>query len=227
MFGKKRQTDRKLIAHQEPKSPIAEQYRNIRTNIQFTAVDSDVRSIVVTSSGAGEGKTTTIGNLAVVFGQQGKRVLVIDADLRKPQIHTMFNMQAEGQVGLSKVLSGQATLAECVKKTKVENVSVLTSGPIPPNPAELLSFRTMDELLKQAYEAFDIVFIDTPPALLVADAQIVANKCDGTILVVRSEMTEKTKLVKAKQLLENTSSKLLGVVLNDKEHTSAGYGYYS
>lgn len=213
------------MAHEEPKSSIAEQYRNIRTNIQFTAVDSDIRSIVVTSSNAGEGKTTTIGNLAVVFGQQGKRVLVIDADLRKPQLHEMFQVQT--QVGLSKVLSGQATLEQGIKKTNIESISVLTSGPIPPNPAELLTFRAMDELLEQAYKMFDIVLIDTPPVLLVADAQIVANKCDGTILVARSEVTEKAKLIKAKQLLDNTSSKILGVILNDKKDTGAGYGYYA
>lgn len=224
VFGRKRQTERKLIAHHEPKSPIAEQYRNIRTNIQFTAVDSDVRSIVVTSSSAGEGKTTTIGNLAVVFGQQGKRVLVIDADLRKPQIQEMFRIQT--QVGLSKVLSGQASLQQCIYKTKIENVSVLPSGPIPPNPAELLSFHAMEDLLEEAYEMFDIVLIDTPPVLVVTDAQIVAGRCDGVILVARSEMTEKTKIVKTKQLLENTSSKLLGVVLNDKKQESKQYGYY-
>ncbi|PEZ03478.1 tyrosine protein kinase [Bacillus sp. AFS018417] len=224
MFGKQRQTERKLVAHYEPKSQIAEQYRNIRTNIQFTAVDSDVRSIVVTSSCTGEGKTTTIANLAVVFGQQGKQVLVIDADMRKSKLHEMFHIH--NQFGLTNVLSGQASFEQCVHKTEIENVSFLPSGPIPPNPAELLSFRMMGEMLEQAYAAFDIVLIDTPPVLAVTDAQIVANRCDGIILVVRSEVTEKAQIVKTKQLLDNASGKLLGVVLNDKKQQTDQYGYY-
>ncbi|MGF9964002.1 CpsD/CapB family tyrosine-protein kinase [Bacillus rhizoplanae] len=224
MFGKKRESRRKLIAHHEPKSQIAEQYRNIRTNIQFTSVDSDIRSIVVTSSGAGEGKTTTISNLATVFGQQGKQVLLIDADMRKPKLHEMFRI--DNQFGLTNVLSRQASLERCIHKTEVENVSFLPAGPIPPNPAELLSFRMMEEVIEQAEAAFDIVLIDTPPVLVVTDAQIVANRCDGIILVVRSEITEKTKIVKAKQILDNTSGKLLGVVLNDKKQQKDQYGYY-
>lgn len=224
LFRKRGKSDRKLIAYQEPNSSIAEQYRNIRTNIQFTGIDSKVRSIVVTSSNAGEGKTTTIGNLAVVFGQQGKRVLLIDGDLRKPQIEAMFRIHTFE--GLSKVLSGQTTLEKAIQQTEINNVSVLTSGPIPPNPAELLGFRAMGEMLQQAYEMFDIVLIDAPPVLAVSDAQIIANSCDGIILVVRSEVTEKSQMVKAKQLLDHTSSKLLGVVLNDKKNEKNQYGYY-
>ncbi|OQR54015.1 CpsD/CapB family tyrosine-protein kinase [Bacillus sp. CDB3] len=225
MFGrKKRKPLKQLITHKEPKSRIAEQYRNIRTNIEFTSVDNHIRSIVVTSAEPGDGKTTTIANLAVVFGQQGKKVLVIGADLRKPTIQNLFAIHHSN--GLTSLLSGQAKLMQCIQKTDVENVYLMASGPIPPNPAELLGNRVMDEALLEAYNMFDIILIDTPPVLVVTDAQILANKCDGVILVVRSEQTEKDNIVKAKQILDKASGKLLGVVLNDKREEKEQYGYY-
>ncbi|EEK76136.1 CpsD/CapB family tyrosine-protein kinase [Bacillus cereus] len=225
MFGrKKRKPIRQLITHQEPKSRITEQYRNIRTNIEFTSVDSRIRSIMVTSANPSEGKTTTVANLAVVFGQQGKKVLVIGADLRKPSIQDLFAAHASN--GLTNVLSGQTKVMQCIQKTDIENVYVMASGPIPPNPAELLGNRVMDEVLLEAYNMFDIVLIDTPPVLAVTDAQILANKCDGVILVVRSERTEKDKIVKTKQILDKASGKILGVVLNDKKEEQEQYGYY-
>ncbi|WP_439021127.1 CpsD/CapB family tyrosine-protein kinase [Bacillus thuringiensis] len=225
MFGrKKRKPLRQLITHKEPKSRITEQYRNIRTNIEFTSVDSRIRSIIVTSANPGEGKTTTVANLAVVFGQQGKKVLVIGADLRKPSIQDLFAFHASN--GLTNVLSGQTNVMQCIQKTDIENVYVMASGPIPPNPAELLGNRVMDEVLLEAYNMFDIVLIDTPPVLAVTDAQILANKCDGIILVVRSEKTEKDKIVKTKQILDKASGKILGVVLNDKKEEQEQYGYY-
>ncbi|KAA0764900.1 CpsD/CapB family tyrosine-protein kinase [Bacillus sp. SH5-2] len=225
MFGrKKRKPLRQLITHQEPKSRITEQYRNIRTNIEFTSVDSRIRSIMVTSANPGDGKTTTVANLAVVFGQQGKKVLIIGADLRKPSIQDLCAAHASN--GLTNVLSGQTKVMQCIQKTDIENVYVMASGPIPPNPAELLGNRVMDEVLLEAYNMFDIVLIDTPPVLAVTDAQILANKCDGIILVVRSEKTEKDKIVKTKQILDKASGKILGVVLNDKKEEQEQYGYY-
>lgn len=225
MFGrKKRKPIRQLITHQEPKSRITEQYRNIRTNIEFTSVDNHIRSIMVTSANPGDGKTTTVANLAVVFGQQGKKVLVIGADLRKPSIQDLFAVHTSN--GLTNVLSGQTNVMQCIQKTDIENVYVMASGPIPPNPAELLGNRVMDEVLLEAYNMFDIVLIDTPPVLAVTDAQILANKCDGIVLVVRSEKTEKDKIVKTKQILDKASGKILGVVLNDKKEEQEQYGYY-
>ncbi|MDH4422867.1 MULTISPECIES: CpsD/CapB family tyrosine-protein kinase [Bacillus] len=225
MFGReKRKPIRQLITHQEPKSRITEQYRNIRTNIEFTSVDNNIRSIMVTSANPGDGKTMTVSNLAVVFGQQGKKVLVIGADLRKPSIQDLFAVHTSN--GLTNVLSGQANIMQCIQKTDIENVYVMASGPIPPNPAELLGNQVMDEVLLEAYNMFDIVLIDTPPVLAVTDAQILANKCDGIILVVRSEKTEKDKIVKTKQLLDKASGKILGVVLNDKKEEQEQYGYY-
>ncbi|EOV9526560.1 CpsD/CapB family tyrosine-protein kinase [Bacillus cytotoxicus] len=226
MFGKKkkRQPLKQLVTYRQPKSNISEQYRNIRTNIEFTSVDHQIRSIIFTSASPGEGKTITAANLAVVFGQQGKKVLLIDANLRKPTLQSLFAVHTSN--GLTNVLSGKVKCMQCIQKTEVENVYLMPSGPTPPNPAELLGYHTMDEVLQEGYEMFDIILIDTPPVLAVTDAQILANKCDGIVLVVRSGMTAKEKVVKAKQILDKVSGKLLGVILNDKKQDQEQYGYY-
>ncbi len=221
---KRKKAKRKLIAHKEPKSTIAEQFRNIRTNLQFAAVGNEMRSIMITSPDPEEGKTTIISNLAVVLGQQGKKVLVMGADLRKPTVQNVFGVH--NTEGLTNVLSGQSSFADCVQETVVDNVYVISAGPIPPNPAELLATKRMDEVLLEAYELFDIVLVDTPPVLIITDAQILANKCDGVILVIRSEQTEKERALKSKQALEQASGKLLGVILNDKKMNKEMYGYY-
>lgn len=218
------ETQRKLITNVNPKSPISEQYRTLRTNIQFSSVDQQYRSIMVTSAGPGEGKSTTVANLAVVFAQQGKRVLLIDADLRKPTVHYTFSLT--NSVGLTNVLTRLADFQEAVRATKIENLDVLTSGPIPPNPAELLSSRSMGEFLQEAYTEYDLLLFDTPPVLAVTDAQLLANLCDGTILVVSSGKTEIETATKAKELLQAAQAKLLGVVLNNKAIDNSNYYYY-
>jgi protein-tyrosine kinase len=227
-FKKKQKTlnsnERSLITFFSPRAAISEQYRTIRTNIQFSSVDESIQTIMVTSSGPEEGKSTTVANLAVVFAQTGKKVLLIDADLRKPTVHYTF--QVDNLSGLTNVLTKQATMEEAVNETKVENLFVLTSGPIPPNPAELLGSKAMDELLVSSLETYDIVIFDTPPVLAVTDAQILANKCDGTILVVNSGKTEIEPAVKSKELLLSSKGKLLGVVLNQKNANDSQYYYY-
>jgi capsular exopolysaccharide synthesis family protein len=215
---------RKLITAIDPKSPISEQYRTILTNTQFSSVDREIRSIMVTSSGPSEGKSTTVSNLAVAFAQQGKQVLLVDADLRKPTAHYTFN--TTNTYGFTSVLTRQMSLEKAVRETEVENLMVLTSGPIPPNPAELLASKAMDQFFRDVTNAYDIVLFDTPPVIAVTDAQILANKCDGTVLVVYSHKTEKEPVVKAKELLEAAQAKLLGVVLNYKETQGSNYYYY-
>jgi len=217
-------TMRSLITKTNPKSPISEQYRTIRTNILFSVVDRPLRSLMVTSSAPAEGKSTTVANLAVVFAQQGKKVLLVDADLRKPTVHYTF--RKDNHVGLTNVLTKQAPFQTAVKETDVDNLFVLTSGPIPPNPAELLGSSAMEELLAEAYKQFDLVLFDTPPVLAVTDAQILANQCDGTILVVHSGKTEIEAAQKAKELLINAKGKLLGIVLNQKKQKESSYYYY-
>ncbi len=215
---------RNIIAMFDSKSPISEQYRTIRTNIQYSSIDQEVRSLMVTSTGPGEGKSTTVANLAVVFAQQGKRVLLVDADLRKPTVHYTFNQT--NTFGLTSVLTKQLTLEKAISDAEEKNLFILTSGPIPPNPSELLSSRAMEQFFHDAQDLFDIILFDTPPVLAVTDAQILANKCEGTILVVSSGKTEKELVLKAKELLDSAQSKLLGVVLNNKKIQNTNYYYY-
>lgn len=230
MFNFKKKTKkigsnkRNLITHYSPRAAISEQYRTIRTNIQFSSVDESIRTILVTSSGPEEGKSTTVANLAVVFAQQGKKVLLIDADLRKPTVHYTF--QLDNTTGLTNVLTKQTQLQKAAVTTAVDNLTVLPSGPIPPNPAELLGSKAMEDMLEAALEQFDIVIFDTPPVLAVTDAQILANRCDGTILVVGSGKTQIEPAVKSKELLLSSKGKLLGVVLNRKNAKDSQYYYY-
>ncbi|PFA34898.1 tyrosine protein kinase [Bacillus cereus] len=226
MVLKKKKTDgrRQLIAYEQPKSSVSEQYRNIRTNIEFASVDKKIRSLIVTSANPSEGKTTTAANVAIVFAQQGKKVLLIDADLRKPAIHQM--MQVDNMFGLTSVLTRSKTLETCVKQTQVGNLTFLPCGPIPPNPAELLGASSMKDLLSEAYSTYDLVIFDTSPILPVTDAQIMANQCDASVLVIRSGATEKEAALKAKQALDSAKGTLLGVILNDKEQNGSDYYYY-
>ncbi|KAA9014193.1 CpsD/CapB family tyrosine-protein kinase [Niallia endozanthoxylica] len=212
-----------LVTFLNSRSPISEQYRTIRTNIQFSS-DLGIRSIVVTSSAPGEGKSTTVANLAIVFAQQGKKTLLIDADMRKPTVHYKFNV--ENQKGLTHVLTKRGSLEGCIQESAIENLSILTTGPIPPNPAELLGSQVMKDLLDKALEQYDMILIDTPPVLAVTDAQILANLCDGTILVIKSGETEVEAAIKAKELLLSANGKLLGTVLNHKNVNQSHYYYY-
>ena len=179
---------------------------------------------MVTSSGPGEGKSTTAANLAVVFAQQGKSVLLVDADLRKPTVHYTFNLPNTS--GLTTVLTNGISLEEAVRSTDTKDLFVLTSGPIPPNPSELLGSKKMKIFLENVITDFSIVIFDTPPVLAVTDSQILANQCDGTILVVSSQKTEKELAIKAKELLESAKAKLLGVVLNNKKLQKNQQHYY-
>lgn len=208
----------------DSRSPVSEQFRTLRTNIQFSAIDSSIRSLMVTSAGPGEGKSTTVANLAVVFAQQEKKVLLIDADMRKPTVHYTF--QLHNHLGLTNVLTKQAPLSQALNKTEQDNLFVLTSGPIPPNPAELLGSKAMEEFLEAAYEEFDIILFDTPPIMAVTDGQILSNICDGTILVLSSGKTEVEAAVKSKELLLAANGKLLGAVLNQKKVKDSQYYYY-
>jgi capsular exopolysaccharide synthesis family protein len=215
---------RKLITTLDPKSPISEQYRTIRTNIQYSSIDKELKAIMVTSSGPGEGKSTTAANLAVVYAQLGKKVLLVDADLRKPTAHRTFGVN--NLFGFTTVLTKQATLEKTILETDEKDLYLLTSGPVPPNPAELLSSKFMEQFIEEVKGIFDYVIFDTPPLLAVADPQILANKVDGSIFVVYSGKTEIDQAKKAKELLVNAQSKLVGVVLNHKEVKDKDYYYY-
>ncbi|WP_130860469.1 CpsD/CapB family tyrosine-protein kinase [Gracilibacillus phocaeensis] len=215
---------RHLITKLNPRSPISEQFKTIRTNLQFSSVDTELKSMLVTSSGPSEGKSSTTANLAIVFAQQGKKVLLVDADMRKPTLHYTF--RADNRRGLSSVLVAETSLKDAVTSSDVGGLDLLTCGPIPPNPSELLGSKAMETMIANAQLEYDIVLFDTPPVLAVTDAQILANMCDGAIMVVRSKQTEYDAAQKAKELLEVGNAKLLGVVLNDREQKKGHYYYY-
>nr|WP_315969826.1 CpsD/CapB family tyrosine-protein kinase [Bacillus testis] len=223
-FMKKRALNHYLVTSSHSTSVIAEQYRTIRTNIEYTAIDKDIKSILVTSASPGEGKSTTSANLAIIFAQQGKKILLIDTDLRKPTIHKKFCVH--NQIGLSNVLTKKQAIEDAIMDTSIKNLSILTSGPIPPNPAELLISKAMENLLGKLYKEFDVVILDTPPVLAVADAQILSKHADGVILVVASGQTETEQGKKAKQLLVSSNATILGVVLNNKKQEKNDYYYY-
>ncbi|MDQ8057101.1 CpsD/CapB family tyrosine-protein kinase [Bacillus velezensis] len=216
---------RSVIAMSEPKSINSEQYRTIRTNIEFSSVDTEVKSLLITSAGPEEGKSTTAANLAVVFAQQGKKVLLIDADLRKPTVH--FTFKLDNGTGLTSLLLKQMPFQKAVLPADEANLDILTSGPIPPNPAELLSTGAMKDLLSEAAAVYDKVILDTPPVLAVADTKILGSYTDGAIMVISSGKTDKEKAAKAKEALDYCPCKLLGAVMNEKKQTKhSDYAYY-
>ncbi|GAA0434913.1 CpsD/CapB family tyrosine-protein kinase [Lentibacillus halophilus] len=215
---------RQLIAKERPKSPITEQYRTVRTNLEFSSIDTELKSFLITSPGPAEGKTYSAGNLAVVYAQQGKKVLLVDADMRKPMTHYMFRL--DNLTGLSNVLVGDTPLEDAVSDAGVEHLDVLTCGPIPPNPSELLGSQKMETFIEDAKQAYDIVLFDTPPVLAVTDAQILANMCDGSMLVVRSKKTITDAAEKSVDVLKNATAKFLGAIVNDVDKKKANYYYY-
>lgn len=215
---------RHLITQLNPRSPISEQYRTLRTNIEYSAVDQEIQTILVTSSSSSEGKSVTTANLASVYAQQGKKVLLIDADLRKPTVHYKFRLS--NLRGLSNVLIGESSLEEVIESSDIDHLDIISSGPIPPNPSELLGSNRMKRLIKEARELYDVILFDMPPILPVTDAQILANFVDGSLLVIRSGQTEYELAMKAKETLQSAKAKLLGTVLNDCEKTDTNYYYY-
>ena len=214
---------RNLITLANPKSPISEQYRTIRTNLEFTSIGQKLQMITVTSASNGEGKSTTAANLAVVYAQLGKRVLLIDCDLRKPTAQLTFNLSS--QSGLSTILVGRSSLDRAIQQTGVERLSLLTAGPIPPNPTELVASEQMVVLLEEVRRQYDIVILDAPPMMQVADARLLAKVADGTILVIGCENSDRQLVVKAKEQLERTGTHMLGLVLNKRK--SGRHAYYA
>ncbi|WP_445682997.1 CpsD/CapB family tyrosine-protein kinase [Solibacillus sp. FSL K6-4121] len=217
---------RQLVTVSSPKSIISEQFKTIRTNINFSMPDKDLKTIVLTSSTPGEGKSTNSSNIAVVFAQSGKKVLLVDSDMRKPTTHHTFGLRNVS--GLSTVLIRQHTIDEVIHNTEIEGLSVITSGPIPPNPAELLASKAMDQFIDNVKNIYDIIVFDAPPVLSVTDAQILSNKCEGTLLIINSGDAEKDNVIKAKDMLLASKANVIGAILNnyriDKDHYY--YQYY-
>lgn len=217
-------TGRDLITVHKPKSPISEQYRTIRTNLEFTAVDDDLQTMVITSASSGEGKSTTSSNLAVVYAQQGKRVLLVDCDMRRPTAH--FTFRLSNGIGLSTVLAKKTTVEKATHSTQVENLDLIAAGPIPPNPSELLSSKMMDRVLEELQANYDIIILDAPPMMQVADTRLLARKVDGVVLVVGCDKSDRQMVVKTKEQLTLAEAHILGVVLNKREPQGSDDYYY-
>ena len=191
---------RDLMVLKEPKSPVSEQYRTIRTNITYSSIDSEIKSVLFTSALPGAGKSTTAANVVIAFAQAGKRTVLLDADLRRPTTHYTFEVQ--NQRGLSTAIVNDIQADEVVKTTEVENLDLITSGPIPPNPSELLASNKMTQFFKVLSMQYDMVIVDSPPILAVTDAQLLSKMVNGTILVSNVETNNRDSLLQAKELLE-------------------------
>jgi len=211
---------RELRLEDDPKSPFAEALRVLRTNLQFAAVDGPLRSLLITSPGPDEGKTTIAVNLAKAFALEGSSVLLIDADLRKPSIHNFFNSMSG--LGLSELLleTNSALVLD-----EESNFMVIGTGPLPPNPAELLGSNRMKKFLSHVEDIFDLVVIDGPPVLALADALLLGKQVDGVLLLVRDGATSKKAAIDAIDSLSRVETKVLGAVLNDIKRTRNSYYY--
>jgi capsular exopolysaccharide synthesis family protein len=203
------------------KSPLAEAFRAVRTNLLFSGVDRPHRRVLVTSAVPREGKTTTVANLGVTMALAGTRTLLIDADLRRPGIHRHFQLSAK--VGLTSLLGAQADLHEAIQTTKVPELFLLPSGPQVPNPAELLSSHRMTDLVNRLQQEYDLLILDSPPVATVADALVLAGISDGVLLVVRSGGPPHDVVARAKKQLEGVRANILGVILNAFDFRREGY----
>jgi len=225
----------KLITVNQPRSPTAEAYRSLRTGVQFSVIDrTENTAIVVTSPSPNEGKSITTANLATVLAQAGHKVLVIDADLRRPVLHKVFGV--DNRLGLTEFLryfhpndleeTVVALLQQLARPTSVEGLSLLTSGPIPPNPSELLGSQTHRKLLDVLKRHYDYIILDSPPTLIVTDAVVLSTEVDGTILVIDAEKTEKNPMRLAVERLREVNANILGIVINRMSPRSEGYATY-
>jgi non-specific protein-tyrosine kinase len=215
----------KLITRLHPQSPISEAFRVLRTNLQFSSVDKPLRSVMVTSPGPLEGKSVTLANLGVVFAEAGLRTLIVDTDLRRPVQHHVFDL--DNARGLSDLMVDPAARpSDYWQATEASNLYVLSAGPVPPNPSEILSSQRMSDLIGELREAMDMVLFDSPPALLVADASILGSQVDGVLLVADVGLTRRAMAKRVVDELRRTQTTLVGLVLNRVRSRSGGYYYY-
>lgn len=215
----------KLVTTQGLFSSLAEAYRLVRTNIQFMAIDQSIKTIMITSPNPGEGKSTTVANLAIIMAQADLKTIVVDSDLRKPMLHKLFRLS--NSTGITDLLrSPELNIESYLKATEVDNLQAITSGPLPPNPTELLGSQRMAELLHRLQDMADVVIFDSPPVLAVTDATVLANRMDGTILVCKAKQTRRATVKEALNRLHKGDVNLLGAVMNQIPR-SAAYYYYS
>lgn len=212
-----------LITLTNPRSPVSEAYRTLRTNLSFYSLDNPLRSLVVTSAAPDEGKSTTVANLAVTMAQSGRKTILVDCDLRRPSLHTLFNLQ--NNTGFTNMLLDENAAAP-LQKTEVDNLLVLTSGPKPPNPADILGSRQMDRIIATLVEQADMVLFDAPPVVAVTDAVVLGTKVDGVLLVVSAGKTRRDHAEKAKQILEKANVRIIGATLTNAPKDTSLSDYY-
>lgn len=215
---------RELVTVHDNRSSGAEAYRTLRTNLLFSQLGEELKTVVVTSAGEAEGKTTVASNLATTFAQQGVRVLVVDADLRKARLHRVFDL--EQRPGLTEWVMDEVKVDAAIRETEVERLFVLPSGALPPNPSEILGSKKMRGLMETLREGFELVIFDTPPLMAAGDAAVLGARADGVVLVVRAGETEQGAAREAVRQLETVRARILGVVLNDPDSTAEQYGEY-
>lgn len=218
----------KLVAETNPTSAVSEQFRTVMTNISFANMNGKIKNFMITSADPSEGKSTFSANLAVTYAKQGRHVVLVDADMRKPTVHKSFNVS--NLKGLSTILSGNSTIEESIKYTSIDNLDVITSGPIPPNPSSLLGNRKLKEIVEKFNEPNDLVIIDVTPVNTMTDASIVSTVVDNTIIVIPQGLAEKKKVRLAVEQLRRVNANILGAVMNmakDDLDNNNYYYYYS
>jgi capsular exopolysaccharide synthesis family protein len=215
-----------LITVADPRSPVSEAYRTLRTNLDFSSLDKPIKTMLVTSAGPEEGKSTVLANLAVTTAQAGKRVILVDCDLRRPTLHNIFNLKNDA--GLTTMVVDDAAMeSPPLRDTGVEGLQLVSSGPLPPNPSELLGSRRMEEIIAALLERADVVLFDAPPVVAVTDAAVLATKVDGVLLVVNAGGTKRDYARAAKARLEKVNANLLGAVLNNVRFDVSLHRYYT
>jgi capsular exopolysaccharide synthesis family protein len=214
-----------LVTLANPRSPVSEAFRTLRTNIQLSSLDNPVRSLLVTSASPNEGKSTTLANLAVTFAQGGTRTLLIDCDLRRPSLHTLFGVGNER--GLTSMLLAEDRGPSPIVATPVDGLRLLPCGPLPPNPSEILGSQRFKTLVTGLQSDSDLLLFDCPPALAVSDAAVLSRHVEAVLLVASAGKTKRDHAARARQALERAGARILGVVLNNARVDAAVYSYYA
>lgn len=203
-----------LVTVSDPRSAAAEAYRALRTNLSFSSLDHPIRTLVVTTPAPQDNKSMVIANLAVIMAQGGNRTLLVDCDLRRPGLHEIFG--ADNMQGLTTMMLNEAAMSDPpILRTEIENLFLLPSGPLPPNPADLLGSRRMDAVIQRLVQGTDIVLLDAPPIMAVTDAAVLGSKVDGVLLVIRAGSTRRDHAERAKELLEKVNIRIVGAVLDN------------
>lgn len=222
--GKKLETP--LYAHDKPKSITSEKFRGIRSNIMFSGANEEIKSIIITSEKPAAGKSIISANIAISYAQAGFKTLIIDGDMRKPT--QQYNFETANYDGLSNLIIGKSDFDKAIRSTRVENLDLLTSGPVPPNPSELVASDRFKEIYNQLMDMYDFILIDTPPVTSVTDAQVFLQLVKDCVMIIDTEKNNKNEIKKAKQLIEQADGHIIGAVLNktERDKSSNYYNYY-